>query len=133
MSGKSPVRFCEDIDKIALSFAEIKALCADNPLIKEKMDLDIKVTHPGLLKPDHQSQHYRLEDDLLKPYPEQIKSVTERITGIEKDLAMYNENPSFDRKSNRHSRCGVYIKQISLYDNKWHNSHQKRTCGQSFA
>jgi hypothetical protein len=89
MSSKSPVRSCEDVDETALSYAEIKALCAGNPLIAEKMNLDIDVAKLRMLKADHQSQHYRLEDDLLKRFPEQITSVKERITGIEKDVAMY--------------------------------------------
>jgi N12 class adenine-specific DNA methylase len=89
MSSKSPVRSCEDVDETALSYAEIKALCAGNPLIAEKMNLDVEVARLRMLKADHQSQHYRLEDDLLKRYPEQITAVTERIAGIEKDIEMY--------------------------------------------
>ena len=89
MSSKSPVRSCEDVDETALSYAEIKALCAGNPLIAEKMNLDNEVAKLRMLKAEHKSQHYRLEDDLLKRFPEQIKSVTERIDGIEKDIAMY--------------------------------------------
>ena len=71
MTSKSPVRSCEDVDETALSYAEIKALCAGNPLIKEKMDLDVDVSRLRLLKANHQSQQYRLEDDLLKHFPEQ--------------------------------------------------------------
>jgi hypothetical protein len=89
MSSKSPVRSCEDVDETALSYAEIKALCAGNPLIAEKMNLDIEVAKLRMLKADHQSQHYRLEDSLLKHYPERITAVTERIAGIEKDIAAY--------------------------------------------
>ena len=89
MPSKSPVRSCEDVDETALSYAEIKALCAGNPLIAEKMNLDVEVAKLRMLKADHQSQHCRLEDDLMKRYPEQIASVTERIAGIEKDIAMY--------------------------------------------
>jgi len=89
MSSKSPVRSCEDVDETALSYAEIKALCAGNPLIAEKMNLDIEVAKLRMLKADHQSQHYRLEDNLLKRFPEQITSVKERIAGIEKDIAMH--------------------------------------------
>jgi N12 class adenine-specific DNA methylase len=92
MSSKSPVRSCEDVDESVLSYAEIKALCAGNPLIKEKMDLDIEVARLRLLKSDHQSQRFRLEDDLLTHYPAQIKAATERIAGIEKDIALYNTN-----------------------------------------
>jgi hypothetical protein len=89
MSSKSPVRSCEDVDETALSYAEIKALCAGNPHIKEKMELDIEVARIRLLKADHRSQHYRLEDNLLKKFPEQITAVTARIAGIEKDIALY--------------------------------------------
>jgi GR25 family glycosyltransferase involved in LPS biosynthesis len=89
MSSKSPVRSCEDVDETALSYAEIKALCAGNPLIAEKMNLDIEVAKLRMLKADYQSQHYRLEDDLLKRFPEQIASVAERISGIEKDIEAY--------------------------------------------
>ena len=73
MTSKSPVRSCEDVDETALSFAEIKALCAGNPLIKEKMDLDIEVSRLKVLKADHLSQQYRLEDNLLKYFPEHIQ------------------------------------------------------------
>ena len=91
MSSKSPVRSCEDVDETALSYVEIKALCAGNPLIAEKMNLDVDVAKLRMLKADHQSQHYRLEDSLLKYFPEQITAVNERIAGIEKDIVMYAE------------------------------------------
>ena len=91
MTSKSPVRSCEDVDETALSYAEIKALCAGDDRIKEKMDLDIVVARLRLLKADHKSQRYKLEDDLIKHYPEQIAAVTARITGIEKDISMYND------------------------------------------
>jgi predicted nucleic acid-binding Zn-ribbon protein len=89
MSSKSPVRSCEDVDETALSYAEIKALCAGNPLIAEKMNLDNEVAKLRMLKSEHQSQHFRLEDDILKRFPEQIISVKERIAGIEKDIETY--------------------------------------------
>ena len=73
MTSKSPVRSCEDIDETALSYAEIKALCAGDPRIKEKMDLDIDVARLRLLKADHQAQQYRLEDNLLQYFPKQIE------------------------------------------------------------
>ena len=92
MSSKSPVRSCEDVDATALSYAEIKALCAGNPLIAQKMNLDIEVAKLRMLKADYNSQRYRLEDDLLKRFPEQITAVTERIAGIEKDIEMYGEH-----------------------------------------
>jgi hypothetical protein len=89
MSSKSAVRSCEDIDETALSYAEIKALCAGNPLIAEKMNLDMDVAKLRMLKSEHQNQRYRLEDQLLKYYPEKITSVKERIDGIEKDTGIY--------------------------------------------
>jgi hypothetical protein len=89
MSSKSPVRSCDDVDETALSYAEIKALCAGDPLIAEKMALDNEVGKLRMLRSEHRSQHYRLEDDLLKRFPEQITSVTARIAGIEKDIAKY--------------------------------------------
>ena len=91
MTSKSPARSCEDVDEVALSYAEIKALCAGNPLIAEKMNFDVEVAKLRMLKSEHQSQHYRLQDDLLKRYPEQITANRERIAGIEKDMVMYNE------------------------------------------
>jgi len=87
MSSKSPVRSCEDVDETALSYAEIKALCAGNPLIKEKMDLDIDVARLRLLKADHQSQQYKLEDNLLKNFPEQININKGYIAGLQADLS----------------------------------------------
>ena len=92
MTSKSPVRSCEDVDETALSYAEIKALCSGNPLIKEKIDLDIEVARLRLLKSEYQNQRYRLEDDLLKYYPENIKLSQERIAGLEKDIQRYNAN-----------------------------------------
>jgi N12 class adenine-specific DNA methylase/adenine-specific DNA methylase len=89
MSSKSPVRSCDDVDETALSYAEIKALCAGNPLIAEKMALDNDVAKLRMLKSEYKSQHYRLEDSLIKHFPQQIKAVTERIAGIEKDIAHY--------------------------------------------
>ena len=86
MTSKSPVRSCDDIDETALSYAEIKALCAGDPRIKEKMDLDIDVSRLKLLKANHQSQQYRLEDNLLKYFPEQIEQNKGYIAGFEKDL-----------------------------------------------
>ena len=86
MTSKSPVRSCEDIDETALSYAEIKALCAGDPRIKEKMDLDIEVSRLKLLKANHQSQQYRLEDSLLKYFPEQIEQNKGFITGLKQDM-----------------------------------------------
>ena len=93
MTSKSPVRSCEDVDETALSYAEIKALCAGNPLIKEKMDLDIDVARLRLLKSDHQSHQYRMEDDLLKRFPEKIKENEGFIAGLETDMKTLAEHP----------------------------------------
>ncbi len=92
MTSKSPVRSAEDIDETALSYAEVKALATGNPYIKEKMDLDIQVSKLKLLKANHLSQRYALEDRLLKHYPQQIKSTEERIEGYEKDLSLYEQH-----------------------------------------
>ncbi|SFH36989.1 Adenine-specific DNA methylase, N12 class [Desulfotomaculum arcticum] len=92
MTSKSPVRSAEDIDETALSYAEVKALATGNPHIKEKMDLDIQVSKLKLLKANHLSQRYALEDRLFKHFPRQIKSTEERIAGYEKDIAMYERH-----------------------------------------
>lgn len=89
MTSKSPVRSAEDIDEAALSYAEVKALATGNPYIKEKMDLDIQVSKLKLLKANHLSQRYALEDRLLKLLPQQVKSTEERIGGYEQDVALY--------------------------------------------
>ncbi len=86
MTSKSPVRSCEDIDETALSYAEIKALCAGDERIKEKMDLDIDVARLKLMKANHQSQQYRLEDNLLKHFPEQIEQNKGYIEGFKQDM-----------------------------------------------
>ena len=92
MTSKSPVRSCEDIDETALSYAEIKALCAGDPRIKEKMDLDIEVSRLKLLKANHQSQQYRLEDSLLKYFPEQIEQNKGFIAGLKQDMETLTAN-----------------------------------------
>lgn len=92
MTSKSPVRSCEDIDEAALSYAEIKALCAGNPLIKEKMDLDIEVARLKLLKANHQSTKYRLEDNLLKHFPESIERHKGYIKGFEQDIVTLSDH-----------------------------------------
>lgn len=93
MTSKSPVRSCEDVDEDALSYAEIKALCAGDPRIKERMDLDIDVSRLRLLKADHQSQQYWLEDNLLKFFPEQIKQNEEFIIGFKADMETLAAHP----------------------------------------
>ena len=96
MTSKSPVRSCDDVDEQALSYAEIKALCAGNPLIKEKMDLDIEVARLKVLKADHQSQQYRMEDKLLKYFPAEIERTTGLIHGCEKDIQTVTEHPQIE-------------------------------------
>lgn len=86
MTSKSPVRSAEDIDETALSYAEIKALCTGNPAIKEKMDLDIDVQKLKLLKASHLSQRYALEDKIIKDFPQQIRSLEQRIEGYAADM-----------------------------------------------
>ena len=93
MTSKSPVRSCEDIDETALSYAEIKALCAGDERIKEKMDLDIDVAKLKLMKANHQSQQYRLEDNLLKQFPEQIEQNKGYIEGFKQDMKTLEEHP----------------------------------------
>ena len=93
MTSKSPVRSCEDVDETALSYAEIKALCAGNPLIKEKMDLDIDVARLRLLKSDHQNRQFRLEDQLLKHFPEQIRQNEGFIAGFKADMETLAAHP----------------------------------------
>ncbi|WP_228728400.1 DEAD/DEAH box helicase family protein [Brevibacillus composti] len=94
MTSKSPVRSAEDIDEAALSYAEVKALATGNPYIKEKMDLDIQVSKLKLLKANHLSQRYALEDRLLKVLPQQVKSTEDRIAGYEQDVALYLRSKS---------------------------------------
>ena len=97
MTSKSPVRSCEDIDDAALTYAEVKALATGNPYIKEKMDLDIQVSKLKLLKANHTSQKYRLEDDIAKRYPKQISELKEKITGLKADIEDYNNRKPADK------------------------------------
>ena len=97
MTSKSPVRSCEDIDEAALTYAEVKALATGNPYIKEKMDLDIQVSKLKLMKANHTSQKYRLEDNIAKNYPQQISALKERIAGMKADIATYNANKPADK------------------------------------
>ena len=92
MTSKSPVRSAEDIDETALSYAEIKALCAGNPHIKEKMDLDIDVSRLKLLKANHLGQRYSLEDQILKEFPQRIRSLEQRIEGYQADIDQRKRN-----------------------------------------
>ena len=104
MTSKSPVRSCEDVDQVALSYAEIKALCAGNPLIKERMDLDIEVSRLRLLKSSHQSNRYKLEDRLLKYFPQEIETTKSRITAFESDVVLRNQHPQV-----KDGFCGMEI------------------------
>ena len=92
MTSKSPVRSAEDVDEQALSYAEIKALASGNPMIKEKMDLDIEVSKLKLLKANHLSQKYALEDAISKGFPKQIAEMQARIAGYGADIAAVKEN-----------------------------------------
>ena len=105
MTSKSPVRSCDDVDEQALSYAEIKALCAGNPLIKEKMDLDIDVARLKVLKADHQSQQYRMEDKLLKYFPAEIEKQTGYIHGFEADIKTVEAHPQISE-----GFCGMDIR-----------------------
>ena len=105
MTSKSPVRSCDDVDEQALSYAEIKALCAGNPLIKEKMDLDIEVARLKVLKADHQSQQYRLEDKLLKTFPASIQHQKEVVACMKEDAKTVEANPQV-----KDGFCGMTIK-----------------------
>lgn len=93
MTSKSPVRSCEDVDETALSFAEIKSLCAGDPRIKERMDLDLDVSRLKILKSNHNSKQYQLEDNLLKHFPEQIQEAKNFITGIQTDIQTLSQHP----------------------------------------
>ena len=93
MTSKSPVRSCEDVDETALSFAEIKALCAGDPRIRERMDLDLEVSRLRIMKADHNSKQYRLEDDLLKNFPQQIQEAQGFIEGLQSDIQTLQQHP----------------------------------------
>lgn len=93
MTSKSPVRSCEDVDESVLSFAEVKALCAGDPRIKERMDLDLEVSRLRIMKADHNSKQYRLEDDLLKNFPSQIQEAQGFIAGIQADIQTLSQHP----------------------------------------
>ena len=93
MTSKSPVRSCEDIDEAALSYAEIKALCAGDERIREKMDLDVDVARLRLMKANHQSQQYRLEDNILRHFPAQIEENKGFLSGFEEDMKTLEAHP----------------------------------------
>ena len=98
MRSKSPVRSCEDVDEAALTYAEVKALVTGNPYIKEKMDLDIQVSKLKLMKANHTSQKYRLEDNIAKHYPQQITILKERISGMQTDIQTAKANLPVDKE-----------------------------------
>ena len=98
MTSKSPVRSCEDIDEASLSYAEVKALATGNPYIKEKMDLDIQVSKLKLLKANHTSQIYRMEDNIAKHYPKKIGLLKERIAAYQIDVEHYREVKPEDKE-----------------------------------
>ena len=112
MTSKSPVRSCEDVDEQALSYAEIKALCAGNPLIKEKMDLDVQVAKLKVLKADHQSQKFRLQDKLLTKFPADIQETNTYIAGVKADAQLAAAHPQ-----GKEEFCGMTIKGVT-YDEK---------------
>ena len=97
MTSKSPVRSCEDVDEAALTYAEVKALATGNPYIKEKMDLDIQVSRLKLMKANHTSQIYRLEDNIAKNYPKQIEVLQEWIRGFQTDMETVRKNLPADK------------------------------------
>lgn len=104
MTSKSPVRACDDLDEQALSYAEIKALCAGDDRIREKMDLDVDVARLKVLKADHQSQQYRLEDKLLKYFPAEIEKTKGFIAGFEADIRTVEEHPQV-----KDGFCGITV------------------------
>ena len=112
MTSKSPVRSCDDVDEQALSYAEIKALCAGNPLIKEKMDLDVQVAKLKVLKADHQSQKFRLQDKLLTKFPADIQETNAHIAGLKADAQLAADHPQ-----GKEEFCGMTIKGVA-YDEK---------------
>ena len=112
MTSKSPVRSCEDVDEQALSYAEIKALCAGNPLIKEKMDLDVQVAKLKVLKADHQSQKFRLQDKLLTKFPADIQETNAYIAGVKADAQLAAAHLQVQE-----GFCGMTIKGVT-YDEK---------------
>ena len=111
MTSKSPVRSCEDVDEQVLSYAEVKALCAGNPLIKEKMNLDVEVAKLKVLKADHQSQKYRLEDKLLKEFPASIQCQKAEIAALQQDAKTAETNPQV-----KDGFCGMTVKGMHFED-----------------
>lgn len=113
MTSKSPVRACEDVDDAALSYAEIKALATGNPLIKEKMELDIEMTRLRLLRANYTSEKYRLESDIAYKYPARIQALTERIEGMRKDIERSERFLSMDKE-----QFGIEIGGVTFAERK---------------
>ena len=113
MTSKSPMRSCDDIDEQALSYAEIKALCAGDPRIREKMDLDVQVAKLKVLRSDFQNQKYRLEDKLLKTFPEEIQKQKNRIVALQQDSQVAAAHPQ-----DKENFCGMTIKGMVFDDKK---------------
>ena len=113
MTSKSPMRSCDDIDEQALSYAEIKALCAGDPRIREKMDLDVQVAKLKVLRGDFQNQKYRLEDKLLKTFPEEIQKQKTRIAALQQDSQIAAAHPQ-----DKENFCGMTIKGMVYADKK---------------
>ena len=112
MTSKSPMRSCDDVDEQALSYAEVKALCAGDPRIREKMDLDVQVAKLKVLRSDYQNQKYRLEDKLLKHYPEEIQKAKNRIAALKNDAQIADAHPQ-----DKENFCGMTIKGM-MFDEK---------------
>ena len=112
MTSKSPMRSCDDVDEQALSYAEVKALCAGDPRIREKMDLDVQVAKLKVLRSDYQNQKYRLEDKLLKHYPEEIQKAKNRIAALKNDAQIVDAHPQ-----DKENFCGMTIKGM-VFDEK---------------
>ena len=112
MTSKSPMRSCDDVDEQALSYAEVKALCAGDPRIREKMDLDVQVAKLKVLRSDYQNQKYRLEDKLLKHYPEEIQKAKNRIVALKNDAQIADAHPQ-----DKENFCGMTIKGM-VFDEK---------------
>ena len=112
MTSKSPMRSCDDVDEQALSYAEVKALCAGDPRIREKMDLDVQVAKLKVLRSDYQNQKYRLEDKLLKHYPEEIQKAKNRIAALKNDAQIADAHPQ-----DKENFCGITIKGM-VFDEK---------------
>ena len=98
MTSKSPVRSCEDVDETALSYAEIKAICAGDPLIREKMDLDIDVSRLRILKADHQSKQFQMEDNVSAPFP----GADQGVRGLYRRISERHGDPGRPSPSHRH-------------------------------